>query len=346
MTSITLQRPSPRKPQHKQWIAADISRLDKPLLCVNIDTEEEFDWTKPFSRDNTSVRSVKYLHRAQTIFKSYGVKPCYLIDYPIAADPYACEVLQLWADEGDCLVGAQLHPWVTPPHEEVVCPYNSYPCNLPSDLERRKIRILTETIEASVGVRPTIYKAGRYGIKLKRIWALAEEGYEVDTSVVPYKSYAGLGGGPDFFGYPDQPFWPDADETRVMCLPVTQSLVGVMRDAGRRGLGRVVFGRDGIKFRLPGLFSRLGLLERIMLSPEGVSVDAMRRLVDGMIDDGKRVFALSFHSPSLQTGRTPYVRSEEELSEFLYRIEAMIDYILTDKGGAPATPLEIKTVLS
>ena len=65
-------------------------------------------------------------------------------------------------------MGAHLHPWVTPPHEEVVCLVNSYPCNLPDDLERRKLRVLSDAIEARLGRRATVYKAGRHGSRFER----------------------------------------------------------------------------------------------------------------------------------------------------------------------------------
>src|SRR5690606_11756480 len=127
-----------------------------------------------------------------------------------------------------------LHPWVNPPHEEVVCLINTYPCNLPADLERAKLQTLTRKIVDTLGVRPRIYRAGRYGVDPGREAMLAELGYLVDVSVVPYRSYAGFGGGPDFFGYPDAPFWSTA-RRQVLFMPVTQSLVGPLKSLARKG---------------------------------------------------------------------------------------------------------------
>ncbi len=48
---------------------------ERPRLVVVIDTEEEFDWSRDFSRDNISVRSMQWIGRIQDIFDEYGITP-------------------------------------------------------------------------------------------------------------------------------------------------------------------------------------------------------------------------------------------------------------------------------
>ena len=67
-------------------------------------------------------------------------------------------------EAGECDVGTQLHPWVNPPFDEAVTPANSFTGNLPVPLQRAKLHALTDAIEAATGMRPTVYRAGRYGI--------------------------------------------------------------------------------------------------------------------------------------------------------------------------------------
>ncbi len=264
------------------FIEADLAGLDRPLLCVVVDTEEEFDWSGPFSRRHVSVESLAHIHRGQEVFRRYGLKPAYLVDYPVVADPRAAEVFGPWLAAGECEVGAQLHPWVTPPFEEVVCPYNSYPCNLEPTLERRKLTTLTAAIKERLSITPRIYKAGRYGLDISRERTLVELGYRVDTSVMPYRNFAGLGGGPNFFDCPDRPFWASA-ERRLLYLPVNQSVVGPLRTLARSRFGNALFGKASSGLRLPGILARLRLLERITLTPEGVSFEEMCRLVNCQI---------------------------------------------------------------
>src|SRR3954447_16433300 len=135
-----------------------------PTLIVVIDTEEEFDWSKPFDPAADSVTNIGFQSLAQDIFDGYDLVPTYVVDYPVASTPAAVAVLRRFAAEGRCEIGAHLHPWVNPPAEGPVDVRHSYPGNLPSDIERRKLIALTDTIAASFGSRPTVYKAGRYGI--------------------------------------------------------------------------------------------------------------------------------------------------------------------------------------
>ncbi|WP_144299642.1 polysaccharide deacetylase family protein [Elioraea rosea] len=323
--------------------------FDRPLLGVVLDTEEEFDWSAPFSRRNRGVNGLAHLHKGHKIFRRYGLTPAYLVDHPIVADPRAAEVFGPWLAAGECLVGAQLHPWVTPPYEEVVCPYNSFPCNLEPDLERRKLATLTEAITTTLGVAPRIYKAGRYGLDIRREEMLLALGYTVDTSVMPFRDFSGLGGGPNFFGFPDQPFWLGPDrvgaERRVLYLPVSQSLVGPLRFVRESGAGRRIFGPLSSRLRLPGLLARLHLLERIMLTPEGVAFEEMRRLVDAQVADGRMVFTLSMHSPSFMLGGTPYTRSPADLDTLLATIDRFLDYFFHELGGIATDPLSLRAQL-
>ncbi len=48
---------------------------ERPRLVVVIDTEEEFDWSKDFSRDNISVRSMQWIGQIPDIFGEYGITP-------------------------------------------------------------------------------------------------------------------------------------------------------------------------------------------------------------------------------------------------------------------------------
>ena len=60
-----------------------------PELIVVVDTEEEFDWTAPFARENVATGSIPAQARAHDIYDRFGVVPTYVIDYPVATDPAA-----------------------------------------------------------------------------------------------------------------------------------------------------------------------------------------------------------------------------------------------------------------
>ncbi len=311
--------------------------LRRPVLISLIDLEEEFDWHGPFSRENVGVTHLQTLPLAQERFDAYGVRPTYLGDYPVIASDVGARFLARTCADGRCELGAQLHPWVNPPHEEVASVHNSFPGNLPYDMERHKIETLTDLIETRCGVRPRVFKAGRYGLGTNTIGIIKSLGYRVDTSVMPFTSYV-MEGGPDYSGFDRRPFWLGAGE--LLELPSTRAFVGRLRNLGPSLYPRLV--RDAARtFHAGAVFARLGLLERVTLSPEGNDFDDQRRLIDAMLAEGNRVVVFSFHSPSLSPGHTPYVRSVEDRAHFLEIIERLLDYVIVRVGAEPLTTLDL-----
>ncbi len=308
-----------------------------PLLQVVVDTEEAFDWQAPFSRTSTDVAAIAAQPLAQAIFAPYGLRPTYVIDYPVATTPSAIAVLKALRDAGQCQIGAHLHPWVTPPFEEAVTDGNSYPGNLPPALERAKLVAVTAAIEANFGFRPTIYKAGRYGIGPASAASLEALGYRIDLSALVHSDLRPIHG-PDFRGTPDRPFWFGGG---LFAVPMSRGFSGRL---GRYGASLYphTTGWVGKHLRLGGVLARCGLLERATLTPEGVDFAAQRRLVQAMLRQGHRVFSLTYHSPSLVVGNTPYVQSGAALAEFLDRLKRITAYFFEELGAQPTTPEAVR----
>ena len=313
-----------------------------PILCVVIHTEEEFDWGKPHDRNATTVEHMRHIGRAQSIFDEFGIVPNYVIDYPIASQPLAIAPLKEFADSGRALIGAHLHPWVSPPHEEAVNAFNSYPGNLPRELEAEKLRRLTEQIELSFGMRPRTYLAGRYGFGRNTGAILEDLGYGVDISpAVPIDFSAD--GGPDYSGFNSHPFW-FGRRRRLLGLPGSGGYVGALR-AGGTSLYRRVTSPLMKRVKVAGVVARLRLLERIRLSPEDYDEAEMQRLTTALLEDGVRVFVFSFHSPSVMPGGTPYVRSAADLELFLGKCRRYFEFFFRRLNGVAMTPLQVKSFL-
>lgn len=313
-----------------------------PLLLVVIDTEEEFDWRLPHSRENTSVSAVAVQGLAQEIFARHGIRPTYVVDYPVAVTPAAVAVLKAFSDRGECLIGAHLHPWVNPPHRELVNAANSYPGNLPPALEREKLRVLTEAIAQAFGPSPVIYKAGRYGVGPSTANNLEDLGYRIDLSVVPFTDFS-EDGGPDFSRIGFQPAWK-GERGRLLEIPLSCGFCGLLRSLGPT-LFPGVSGRMGMRFRVPGVLARSGLLERIRLTPEGIDLEANMRLACSLYEQGCRIFSFTYHSPSLQPGMTPYVSCERELVDFLETMDRFFAFFRQELGGRPSDPMEVYSLL-
>ena len=285
-------------------------------VLLTVDTEEEFDWTGPFRREGYGLSHVEAIPRFQAFCETLGAHPVYLVDWPIVQDARAVEIIGDAVRRGTAEVGVQLHPWVNPPFDEDVCVHNSYAGNLPPALESAKFMALRDAIEAAFGTAPLIYRAGRYGLGPHTADLLKRAGIRVDTSVRSLFDYSATGG-PDYSAHPLEPYWVDGGMS-LLELPVTTVHSGRLRGAGRpmQRLGE----------RIPrgmGALSRLGLLERIALTPEGVSAEEALRGIDIALDDGLPVLVLSFHSPTLAPGHTPYAATQAEVEALYAWLEAV-----------------------
>lgn len=313
-----------------------------PMLVVVVDTEEEFDWQAPFGRNSHSVDALKELSAAQALFEEFGIVPVYAVDYPVAARPAEAAALAGWVASGRALLGAQLHGWVTPPFDEALTRPNSYQGNLPADLERAKLAALTDRVSETFGRRPLIHRAGRYGIGAATPSLVAALGYEIDLSICA-RFDGRVDGGPDHTGYSAEPFW-FADQPGLLELPSTAAYCGLLAPLGNplHGFVAAPFPEQA---RIKAAFSRLRLLERIRLSPEGYTLAELKRLTGRLLADGLRVFSFSFHSPSLRPGCTPYVRDRVELEAFLGRCRRYFEFFRDEAGGRFSTPFEVRAAL-
>lgn len=302
-------------------------------VLLTVDTEEEFNWNGPFRRDGYGLSHVAAIPRFQSFCESLGVQPVYLVDWPIVKDARAAEIIADAVRRGVAEVGVQLHPWVNPPFDEDVCEHNSFAGNLPRELEAAKFLALCDAIESAVGATPQIYRAGRYGLGPHTADLLKGAGIKVDTSVRSLFDYS-LRGGPDFSHHPLAPYWVD-DERQLLELPVTSVYSGPLQRLGpllHRAQRHIPTFFSG--------FSRLKLLERIALSPEGVSAAEALRGIENAMQQRLPVLVLSFHSPSLAPGHTPYA-ADAAAVEAIYDWFTVIYADLARRGVLPTTVREI-----
>jgi len=313
--------------------------LKKPVLVVVVDTEEEFDWSKPFDRNSRGTASVPAQDRAHAVFDRYGIVPTYVMNHPVATSPAAVRYFRGLVDQGRAHFGTHCHPWVTPPHDETVSLLNSFHGNLPPELEAAKIEATTDAIAQAFGSSPRIFKAGRYGVGPHTFEVIKRLGYTVDCSFVPCTSYAAEGG-PNFHGSPSAPFFTD-EQHSLLEVPLTNGCSGALAAVGEH-IPSVFDGTLARAFRLPAMLSRTGLLERSRLSPEGFDAASQTRLLDAQVRQGVKVFTLSYHSPSLEPGYTPYVRNAADLSLFLDRLDQVFRHFQDRLGGEFSTLADIE----
>jgi hypothetical protein len=306
--------------------------MDKYFI-VTVDTEEAGLWSGQFQAIYDDVSHIKEISRVQEIFDRYGIRPSYLLDYPIASHRESYGILKKIFSNGRCEIGAHMHPWCNPPFEEEKSPRNSFFCNLDASLQERKLKELTGVIRDNFGISPSVFRAGRFGFSEDQARLLASFGYTVDSSVTPFLDWR-EDDGPSFEGKPFVPYWLGGEAGRGDILEIPVS-VGFNRSnfelcsAVFNSLKSSAFARS---VHMIGILDRTSIMEKIVLTPESVGLKRLKDLACTYSRKKIPVLNMYFHSSSLKPGCTPYVRSDDDLKSFLNKLEAFFDYVLNGLG--------------
>ena len=190
--------------------------------------------------------------------------------------------------------------------------------------------------------RRSPYTAGRYGIGPNTAGILLELGFEVDLSLAPPFNYES-DGGVDFTDTHPGAGWIDR-VGGLLSLPATGGFTGLLRNHGAM-LHRTAAHRLAARLHLIGILSRLGALNHYRLSPEQYRFAELRSLTRALLAAGTRILSLTFHSPTLKPGCTPYVRDAADLKRLLEDFQSYFTFFFEELGGVSATPLEVKRIL-
>jgi hypothetical protein len=299
------------------------------VVVVSIDTEED-NWNR--SRTDVSVENILEVRRLGPFLDGLGVRPTYFTTYQVAIDPRAARTLRDACDDGTAEIGAHLHPWNTPPLTEAFVPRNSMTRNLPAALQLAKIQRLTASLEDAFGTRPRAFRAGRYGLGPETVSALLCCGYEVDSSVSPFSNLQAMDDGPNFVGAPLDVYrlgWgadprqpnPQGDLVEVPLSYGFSRTPFEFWDPTRRLLERAPFRW----LRLAGLADRAGIVKRLVLCPELAGPADMLLLSRRLLEQGVRHLHVSWHSPTLLPGLSPFARTSKDVARLYASLDAYFD---------------------
>lgn len=323
---------------------------DQPLLVVvSIDTEED-NWNP--TRDGVSVTNIHAVPELHRRLQGIGVRPTYFTNFAVARTPWAAAILGNIAASGHAEIGAHLHPWNTPPFREAFVPRNTMMKNLPLDLQAEKLLTLTDTLEAAFGTRPTAFRAGRYGIGPNGVELLAAHGFTVDSSVTPFLDWRHDDEGPDFREAPLAVYRPapadimtHVDDGPIIELPLS---VGYTRTPFRRwARWHERFMRTRVAgVSLNGVANRTHLVRRRQLSFETATLDDMLVVSRNLASLGSRFLHLTWHTPSLVPGLSPFVRTAAMRDAFLANIERFFEQLSGTTSFSFATVSEAAELLA
>jgi hypothetical protein len=307
-----------------------------PALLVAIDTEGDNQWSAEARRHQT-FRNTRELDRLHEFFARHGVRPTYVVTYPVVSDEASAETLRALLARGDCEVGAHHHAWETPPFSAEDVERHPYALSLPDEQVDAQLASLTAAIIDKVGVRPVSYRSGRFGFSARHVSSLERQGYRVDSSVTPL-FYEAHKGGPDFVDAPLTPYYLAYDSatrpgtSSVLELPVSAAL--------NRRVPRwleLAYGRAPWPYQTKRALRLARVASVRWLRPSYTSASDMKALALDLTRRGVPILNLLFHSSEAIVGGSPYNRTEAELSAFFGRLSQLLRYATSELGAVPET---------
>jgi peptidoglycan/xylan/chitin deacetylase (PgdA/CDA1 family) len=314
-------------------------------LLVGIDTEGDNQWDAA-ARANQTFENLYALPRLHTLFARHGVRPTYVVTYPVAKDPRSADVLRSLLSGGDCEIGAHHHAWETPPCTDGDVKRHPYASTIPRSQFEQQLESLTRAIADAVGEPPVSYRSGRFGFSAEHVAGLERQGYLVESSVAPlfYESHKG---GPDFVEAPLTPYFlaydsaTTAGTSNLLEVPVSAAL-------NRRLPKRLqyLYARAPQPYTTKRVLRALRLLRMRWLRPSYSSLDDMIALARGLAADREPVLNVLFHSSEAIVGGSPYNRTQAELDAFCHRLDRFLGFATKELGAVPLTFAEFRHAYS
>jgi hypothetical protein len=324
--------------------------MNEILVVVSIDTEED-SWTPTRAPTVENIRRIPAFHG---LLRSVGIRPTYFVAHSVTSVEWASSALAEAAGDGSGELGAHLHPWNTPPLDEIPGGRNTMLRNLPPQLQRAKLEVLTEQHRRVFGASPRTFRAGRFGMGEAALQALVDLGYEVDSSVTPWWDWSAYDDGPDFRGAPVAPY--RASPARGLTLPAPDGEIAVLPltvGFTRRPFGAWSAVHDRLTstplqaLRLAGIAAKLGIYVKVVGSLEQASTRELLLLCRRAVQDGARYLHVFLHSSSLLPGLSPFtptaeavVRLERTVAEFAEKVHDLgsIRFVTASEAAASLAP--------
>ena len=312
-----------------------------PALLVGIDTEGDNQWDLR-AREAQAFENIYALPQLHAQFERHGVRPTYVVTYPVATDPRSIEILRFLLLRGTCEIGAHHHAWETPPCAPEDLARHAYASSLPLDQFDAQLSALTAAITHATGERPVTYRSGRFGFSAEHVASLEREGYLVESSVAPL-FYEAHKGGPDFVEASLRPYFLAYDSavrpgtSDVLEVPCTSALD---RDVPDRLAW--LYARAPFPYQTRRVLRKLGIARVQWIRPSYSSLDDMKALARRLAGRGEPVLNMLFHSSEAIVGGSPYNRTQAELDAFFDRLERFLEYAVRELGARAMTYREFR----
>lgn len=303
------------------------SEMRKLAFVITVDVEGDDVWTW---RPEVTTQNALFLPRFQKLCEKYGLRATYLVNYEMIEDRNCQAFVRDVVRRGVGEIGCHIHPWNSPPFDERGELWDHvYMYELPTEAIHEKLELLTRRVADIIEQVPISHRAGRWGLDERVVRVLVDLGYLVDCSVTPgvsWRRYKGAGngnGGPDYWGFPERPYFVDPSDIRrsgtspLLEVPVT------VKPNYWSGLQRF---HHVIEDSLAGkVFRRVAgpPFSRFCLDVNGA--DSLLEIVDWAFDRDLPVLELALHSSELMQGGSPISKTEEHVESLYKNLVALFE---------------------
>lgn len=296
------------------------TKSDRYLL-VTLDTESDKDsvWR------NSSPPSFSSVTRGipetfTPLFRCYGVRPTYLLNYDVLEDQDSCRVLAELGDDAE--LGTHLHIEFVPPGRRLFL-HNmggqscyGVQAQLPPEIEEAKLTSLTKRFCDRFGYSPVSFRSGRFGMSQVTPALLAKLGYLVDSSVTPGLRWNYPEGAIDYRNSRREHHWLETPNGTLLELPISIMPGGTLAPLVR-------------DFHLPELARRfirrvLGTrAQYLWLRPSwGTGEDLIRYVKRS----NERFLVMMLHSMEVIPGASPYASNWEQVGRIVSAMDHLFAY--------------------
>lgn len=289
-------------------------------LVISIDVEEEGLFSGAYQREG-GVANLHHLSRLEFLTRELGLPLTLLVSWQVARDARCREILKRWQGEFGAEIGAHLHPWSTPPYEDLGRPEPVPSDALPPALLEAKMATLCDTLQRDLGVAPRSFRMGRWDFGKRMQALLPRFGIQVDGSVAPLRHMRGQSGaGPDHFLAPTDPYWLD---DQLYEIPLTMAAIWPGSPRILHSLARAL--PAGMRQTVLGNFAAVGAVGP---QPVWYPAASMRWAARLHRRRGGQVLTMFLHSSELMPGQSPHFPDEEAVRRLVEKIRDFLAWLV------------------
>lgn len=303
----------------------------KVYILVTIDTECDkgnpgWDIARPLAFKNIPLQKKLLM----PLFNKYEIKPTFLLSPEVIKDNGSMEILKSLENVE---LGTHLHEeFIDPLPNENTNRTKGIQALLAPNIEKEKLENLTMLFKDRVGYMPKSFRSGRFGSSINTTKYLADLGYLVDSSVVPYtQKFYQEGFSLNFWNKTTKPYFEEFDSSHILQVPLT--LVNPRFEKLPNFLQK--------EYVKPGNNIKK-ILNKFSYKPETRWLRPYRENAEGMIEISEHVINhqfkkeefsilnIMFHSNEILVNGSPYCKNEEEVNEFINSLDQLFNHIKTN----------------